>query len=149
MFGESLPPRHLEMIYEINNRFLEEVATRFPGDEERARRMSLIGEDGGKSVRMAHLATVGSHAVNGVAALHSELLKASVLKDFFYEMWPDRFGNVTNGVTPRRFLALSNPPGLRTLLDETVGDGWLTDLDQLRRWNPTPTTPRFVSGGER
>ncbi len=134
IFGESLP-RHLEIIYEINNRFLEQVATSFPGgDEERARRMSLIGEDGGKSVRMAHLATVGSHAVNGgVAALHSELLKASVLKDFFYEMWPERFGNVTNGVTPRRFLALSNPPGLRTLLDETVGDGWLTDLDQLRR----------------
>ena len=92
--------------------------------------MSLIGEDGGKCVRMAHLATVGSHAVNGVAALHSELLKASVLKDF-YELWPERFGNVTNGVTPRRFLALSNP-GLRELLDETIGDGWLTDLDRLR-----------------
>ena len=82
MFAESLP-RHLEIIYEINRRFLDEVRARFPGDEDRVRRMSLIGEDGGKNVRMAHLATVGSHAINGVAALHSELLKASVLKDFY------------------------------------------------------------------
>ncbi|KWX19460.1 maltodextrin phosphorylase [Mycolicibacterium wolinskyi] len=129
MFGESLP-RHLEIIYEINRRFLDEVRAAFPGDEDRVRRMSLIGEDNGKSVRMAHLATVGSHAINGVAALHSELLKASVLKDF-YELWPERFSNKTNGVTPRRFLALSNP-GLRDLLDETVGQGWLTDLTKLR-----------------
>ena len=113
IFGEALP-RHLELIYEINERFLEQVRERFPGDEDRVGRMSLIGEDDGKCVRMAHLATVGSHTVNGVAALHSELLKASVLKDF-YEMWPERFGNVTNGVTPRRFLALANP-GLRELL---------------------------------
>jgi starch phosphorylase len=133
IFGEALP-RHLELIYEINNRFLEEVRAKFPGDEERVARMSLIGEGGGKSVRMAHLATVGSHAVNGVAALHSELLKASTLKDF-YEMWPEKFGNVTNGVTPRRFLALSNP-GLRALLDETIGDGWLTDLTRLRGLEP-------------
>jgi starch phosphorylase len=117
------------------------VEAKFPGDEDRARRMSLIGEDGGKSVRMAHLATVGSHAVNGVAALHSELLKASVLKDF-YEMWPERFGNVTNGVTPRRFLALSNP-GLRTLLDDTVGDGWLSDLEQLRGLESYVDDPAF------
>ena len=129
MFGESLP-RHLEIIYEINRRFLDEVRAKFPGDDDRLRRMSLIGEDNGKSVRMAHLATVGSHAINGVAALHSELLKDSVLKDF-YELWPERFSNKTNGVTPRRFLALSNP-GLRELLDDTIGDGWLTDLDRLR-----------------
>ena len=129
LFGESLP-RHLEIIYEINRRFLDEVRAKFPGDEARLRRMSLIGEDSGKSVRMAHLATVGSHAINGVAALHSELLKDSVLKDFS-ELWPERFTNKTNGVTPRRFLALANP-GLRELLDETIGDGWLTDLDQLR-----------------
>ena len=129
MFGESLP-RHLEIIYEINRRFLDEVRAKFPGDDDRLRRMSLIGEDGGKSVRMAHLATVGSHAINGVAALHSELLKDSVLKDF-YELWPERFTNKTNGVTPRRFLALANP-GLRELLDDTIGDGWLTDLDKLR-----------------
>jgi starch phosphorylase len=133
MFGESLPC-HLEIIYEINRRFLDEVRTRFPGDEDRLRRMSLIGEDGGKKVRMAHLATVGSHAVNGVAALHSDLLKASVLKDFF-ELWPERFSNKTNGVTPRRFLALSNP-GLRELLDRTIGDGWLTDLQRLRGLEP-------------
>src|ERR1700735_262370 len=129
IFGEALP-RHLEIILQINEKFLDEVRARFPGDEDRLRRMSRIGEDGGKCVRMAHLATVGSHAVNGVAALHSELLKASVLQDF-YELWPQRFGNVTNGVTPRRFLALANP-GLRELLDETIGDGWLTDLERLR-----------------
>ncbi|QNI06170.1 glycogen/starch/alpha-glucan phosphorylase [Mycobacterium kubicae] len=129
MFAQSLP-RHLEIIYEINRCFLDEVRARFPGDEDRLRRMSLIGEDGGKNVRMAHLATVGSHAINGVAALHSDLLKISVLKDF-YEMWPERFSNKTNGVTPRRFVALANP-GLRELLDRTIGDGWLTDLGRLR-----------------
>jgi starch phosphorylase len=129
MFTESLP-RHLEIIYEINRRFLDEVRAKFPGDDDRLRRMSLIGEENGKSVRMAHLATVGSHAINGVAAVHSELLKDSVLKDF-YEMWPERFSNKTNGVTPRRFLALSNP-GLRELLDEKIGDGWLSDLYRLR-----------------
>jgi starch phosphorylase len=133
LFAESLP-RHLEIIYEINRRFLEEVSARFPGDKDRVRRMSLIGEDGGKNLRMAHLATVGSHAVNGVAALHSELLKDSVLKDF-YELWPERFSNKTNGVTPRRFLALANP-GLRELLDRTVGDGWLKDLGHLRGLEP-------------
>jgi glycogen phosphorylase len=130
MFGESLP-RHLEIIYEINRRFLDEVRAKFPGDDDRVRRMSLIGEDGGKCVRMAHLATVGSHAINGVAALHSALLKQSVLKDF-YEMWPERFSNKTNGVTPRRFLAVANP-GLRRLLDDTVGEGWLVDMTLLRR----------------
>jgi starch phosphorylase len=129
MFADSLP-RHLEIIYEINRRFLDEVRAKFPGDDNRVRRMSLIDEEGGKRVRMAHLATVGSHAVNGVAAPHSELLKDSVLKDF-YEMWPERFSNKTNGVTPRRFLALANP-GLRELLDDTIGDGWLVDLQKLR-----------------
>src|SRR3984893_6198835 len=133
MFAEFLP-RHLEIIYEINRQFLDEVRARFPGDEARVKRMSLIGEEGEKSVRMAHLATVGSHAINGVAALHSELLKASVLKDF-YELWPERFSNKTNGVTPRRFLALANP-GLRELLDRTIGEGWLTDLDRLRGLEP-------------
>jgi glycogen phosphorylase len=133
MFAEFLP-RHLEIIYEINRRFLDEVRARFPGDEERVQRMSLIGEDGEKSVRMAHLATVGSHAVNGVAALHSELLTSSVLKDF-NELWPERFSNKTNGVTPRRFLALANP-GLRDLLDDSIGDGWLVDLEKLRDLEP-------------
>ena len=140
IFGEALP-RHLQIILQINEAFLDEVRARFPDDEDRVRRMSLIGEDGGKCVRMAHLATVGSHAVNGVAALHSELLKASVLKDF-YEMWPQRFGNVTNGVTPRRFLALANP-GLRKLLNETIGDGWLVDLDRLRGLEVYVDDPAF------
>jgi glycogen phosphorylase len=140
LFRDSLP-RHLEIIYEINSRFLDEVRAHFPGDVERVRRMSLIGEDGGQTVRMAHLATVGSHAINGVAALHSDLLKASVLKDF-YELWPERFSNKTNGVTPRRFLALSNP-GLRGLLDRTIGDGWLTDLDRLRGLEAYVDDPDF------
>jgi glycogen phosphorylase len=130
MFREFLP-RHLEIIYEINRRFLDEVRARFPGDESRVARMSLIGEEGDKRVRMAHLATVGSHAVNGVAELHSDLLKASVLKDF-YELWPQRFSNKTNGVTPRRFLALANP-GLRELLNRTIGDQWLAELGALRK----------------
>jgi len=142
MFAESLP-RHLEIIYEINRRFLDEVAAKFPGDDARLRRMSLIGEDNGKSVRMAHLATVGSHAINGVAALHSELLKESVLKDFC-ELWPERFSNKTNGVTPRRFLALSNP-GLRELLDDTIGDGWLSDLTKLRGLEAFAEDPAFRS----
>lgn len=140
MFGESLP-RHLEIIYEINRRFLDEVRTKFLGDADRVRRMSLIGEEGNRCVRMAHLATVGSHAINGVAALHSELLKDSVLKDF-YEMWPERFSNKTNGVTPRRFLALANP-GLRELLDRTIGEGWLKDLDRLRGLEEFVDQPSF------
>jgi starch phosphorylase len=130
MFHEFLP-RHLEIIYEINQRFLAEVRARFPDDEARVARMSLIGEGGGKRVRMAHLATVGSHAVNGVAVLHTELLKSSVLRDF-YELWPDRFSNKTNGVTPRRFLALANPE-LRELINRSIGSGWLTNLDELRK----------------
>jgi starch phosphorylase len=130
MFGECLP-RHLEIIYEINRRFLADVRARFPGDEARVSRMSLIDEAGDKRVRMAHLASVGSHAINGVAALHTSLLKSSVLKDF-YDLWPERFSNKTNGVTPRRFVALSNP-GLRELLNRTLGGQWLSELGQLRR----------------
>ncbi len=129
MLREFLP-RHLEIIFEINRRFLESVRANFPGDEARVARMSLIAEGSPQRVRMAHLAAVGSHAINGVAALHSDLLKSSVMKDF-YELWPERFSNKTNGVTPRRFLALANP-GLRRLLDETVGGNWLTDPGRLR-----------------
>lgn len=140
MFARFLP-RHLEIIYEINRRFLDEVRARFPGDEARLRRMSLIGEDGDRTIRMAHLATVGSHAVNGVAALHSELLKETVLKDF-YEMWPERFSNKTNGVTPRRFVALANP-ALRELLDATIGGDWLTHMDRLRELEPLVGDPAF------
>ena len=133
MFAQFLP-RHLEIIFEINRRFLDEVRAKFPGDEERVRRMSLVGEDGAKSIRMAHLATAGSHAVNGVAALHSDLVKSTILKDF-YELWPERFSNKTNGVTPRRFIALANP-GLRKLLNKTIGTEWVVHLDQLRRLEP-------------
>ena len=129
-FAEYLP-RHLEIIYEINQRFLDEVRLKFPLDEEKVRRLSLIDETGGKSVRMANLACVGSHAINGVAALHSELLKQTVLKDF-YDLWPEKFLNVTNGVTPRRFLALSNP-ALSSLITKKIGQGWVKNLEELRR----------------
>jgi starch phosphorylase len=122
-------PRHLEIIYEINRRFLDEVRARFPGDDARVARMSLIDERGEKSVRMANLATVVSQHVNGVAALHSQLLRETVLKDFA-EAYPERFLNVTNGITPRRFLALANPD-LARLLTETIGAGWQANLDRL------------------
>jgi starch phosphorylase len=125
-----LLPRHLEIIYEINRRFLDEVRARFPGDDARVRRMSLIGEDGDKQLRMAHLATVASHHINGVAALHSRLLRDTVLRDFA-ELWPERFTSVTNGVTPRRFVGLANPR-LAELVTEAIGDGWLRDLDRLQ-----------------
>ncbi len=129
MFQRILP-RHLEIIYEINERFLDDVRLRFPDDTDRVRRMSLIDEAGGRSVRMANLATVGSFSVNGVAAMHSELLQKHVLNDF-HEFYPGKFNNKTNGVTPRRFIALANP-GLAALITEQVGEGWLTDLERLR-----------------
>jgi starch phosphorylase len=140
LFGAVLP-RHLEIVYEINRRFLDEVRTRFPGDEDRVRRMSVIDESGGRFVRMAHLASVGSHAINGVAALHTDLLKRSVLRDF-HEMWPAKFSNVTNGVTPRRFMALINP-GLSRLVSEAIGDGWIRDLDELQRLEPLARDASF------
>jgi starch phosphorylase len=133
VFGKVLP-RHLQIIYEINAHFLEEVRIRFLGDEARISRLSLIDESGERYVRMAHLACVGSHAINGVAGLHSELLKSDVLKDF-YEMWPHKFSNKTNGVTPRRWMVLSNPR-LADLITEHIGDGWIKDLSQLRRLEP-------------
>ncbi|MHB8067860.1 MAG: glycogen/starch/alpha-glucan phosphorylase [Desulfobaccales bacterium] len=130
LFAELLP-RHLEIIYEINRRFLDDVRLKYPLDEDRLRRLSLIDEAGGKSVRMAHLACLGSHAINGVAALHTELLKHTVLKDF-YDLWPEKFLNVTNGVTPRRFLALSNP-SLSGLISRKIGAAWVKNLEELRR----------------
>lgn len=133
MFGRLLP-RHLEIIYEINDRFLDEVRIRFLGDDDRVSRMSLIDESDQRYVRMAHLACVGSHAINGVAELHSALLKSDVMKDF-YELWPEKFSNKTNGVTPRRFVRLSNP-GLSDLVTEAIGDGWATELDGLRELEP-------------
>jgi starch phosphorylase len=129
LFG-SLLPRHLEIVFEINRRFLDEVRAAFPDDDARLARLSLIDESGPRYVRMAHLACVGSHTINGVAQLHSELLKQTVLNDFA-ELWPEKFCNVTNGVTPRRFVAVSNP-GLTQLITARVGDGWLRDLTRLR-----------------
>jgi starch phosphorylase len=140
LFGAVLP-RHLEVVYEINRRFLDDVARRYPGDGERAARLSLIEEGGGRSVRMAHLACVGSHRINGVAALHSELLRADVLRDF-HELWPEKFVNVTNGVTPRRFLALANPR-LAALVTEAIGDGWPKDLERLRCLEPLAQDAAF------
>ena len=130
LFAKYLP-RHLEIIYEINRRFLDEVRLKYPLDEDRVRRLSLIDEAGGKSVRMANLACVGSHAINGVAALHTELLKHTVLKDL-HDLWPDKILNVTNGVTPRRFLALSNP-SLSGLITRKIGAAWVKNLEELRR----------------
>jgi starch phosphorylase len=138
----SLLPRLIEIIYEINRRFLDEVRQRYPGDDARVARMSMIDEAGEKKVRMAHLATVGCHAVNGVAELHSALLKQTVLRDFA-QLWPERFKNVTNGVTPRRFMLLSNP-GLARLLDKTVGEGWATDLTRLRALESHADDPGFL-----
>jgi glycogen phosphorylase len=130
LFG-SLLPRHLEIIYEINRRFLDEVRLKYPDDTSRVARMSLIDESGDRYVRMAHLATVGSHAVNGVAELHSKLLKETTLHDFF-ELWPHRFLNITNGVTPRRFVLASNPR-LASLITQNIGDSWIKELDDLRK----------------
>ena len=130
----SLLPRHLEIIYEINRRFLDEVRARFPNDEARVARVSIIDESGPRYVRMANLATVGSHAVNGVAALHSELLRKTTLHDF-YEMWPEKFFNVTNGVTPRRWLVLSNPE-LSHLISSKIGEAWITHEEELSRLEP-------------
>jgi starch phosphorylase len=127
-------PRHLEIIYEINRRFLDQVRFRFPNDEGRMARLSLIDEHGEKKVRMANLACVGSHAINGVAALHTELLKETVLADF-YALWPEKFSNKTNGVTPRRFMLLSNP-GLSKLITGAIGDGWARDLSRLSKLEP-------------
>ena len=140
LFG-SILPRHLEIVYEINRRFLAEVRSRYPGDDDRVRRLSLIDEAGDRSVRMAHLACVGSHAINGVAALHSELLRHDVLRDFS-ELWPEKFLNVTNGVTPRRFIMLTNP-GLTKLLTEAIGDGWTRDLEELRALEPMADDAAF------
>jgi starch phosphorylase len=127
-------PRLLEIIYEINARFLAEVARRWPGDIERQRRMSLIEEGPDPMVRMAYLAIVGSFSVNGVAALHSRLLTEGLFHDF-YELWPEKFNNKTNGVTPRRWLAWCNP-GLRALINENIGDGWTSDLSRLTELAP-------------
>jgi len=141
----ALLPRHLEIIEEINRRHLEDVRQRFPGDEARVQRLSLIHESSGrdKFVRMAHLATLGSHAINGVAALHTELLKSSVLADF-YALTPEKFSNKTNGVSPRRWVLVSNPR-LAQLITARIGAGWIEDLDKLRRLEPLVEDDEFCA----
>ena len=129
-----LLPRHLEIIFEINRRLLEAVRSRFPGDEGRVERTSLVEEGGERKIRMANLAIVGSHSTNGVAAIHSELLRTRTMKDLA-EMFPERFSNKTNGVTPRRWLLLANPALARTIT-EAIGEGWITDLEELRKLKP-------------
>jgi len=138
---EILLPRHLEIIYEINRRLLDSVRTRFRGDDGRATRVSLIEEGPRKHVRMANLAIVGSHSTNGVAAIHSKLLRTITVKDLA-EMFPERFSNKTNGVTPRRWLLLANPALARTITD-AIGDGWITDLTQLSKLKPLAEDKSF------
>ena len=128
---EKLLPRHLQIIYEINRRFLEEVSARFPGDNDRLRRMSLVEEGDPRKVRMGFLSIVGSHSVNGVSELHTSLLKSQLFRDF-YELWPEKFNNKTNGITQRRWLRKANL-GLSGLITDAIGKGWVTDLYQLEK----------------
>ena len=128
---ERLLPRHLQIIYEINSRFLQEISSLYPGDIKKLQRMSLIDENGERYVRMANLCVVGTSSVNGVAELHTEILKKTLFKDF-YELWPEKFHNVTNGITPRRWLLKANP-SLSQLISESIGDSWITHLDDLKK----------------
>ena len=138
---QRLLPRVMEIIFEINVRFLTEVSMHWPGDTDRLKRMSIIEEGDEQQVRMAHLAIVGSFSVNGVAELHSRLLQQGLLRDF-YDLWPHKFNNKTNGVTPRRWLAACNPE-LASLITETIGDGWITDLSQLKKLEPYAENAQF------
>ena len=138
---EILLPRQLEIIYEINRRLLDDVRAKFPSDKGRVERISIVEETGGRQIRMANLAIVGSHSTNGVAAIHSRLLRTMTVKDLA-EMFPERFSNKTNGVTPRRWLVLSNPPLARAITG-AIGDGWVTDLDQLRKLKPLTDDKSF------
>lgn len=140
LLGRVLP-RHLQIIYEINQRFLDQIANRYPGDQNRLRTMSIIEECGAKKVRMAHLAIVGSHSVNGVADLHTHLLKTRLFKEF-HEFYPGKFNSKTNGITPRRWLLKVNP-GLADLISEAIGREWVTDLDQLRKLEEFADDRRF------
>jgi starch phosphorylase len=146
LFG-SLLPRHLEIIYEINHQFLDQVRVKYPGDDQRCSRLSLIDEKGERYVRMSHLASLGSHAINGVAELHSELLKKDVLGDF-YELMPEKFTNVTNGVTPRRFMVVSNPR-LSRLISSRIGEGWIRNLQELRGLESSVGDPDFQKEWQR
>ncbi|MDB5309306.1 MAG: glgP 2 [Gemmataceae bacterium] len=144
---ELVLPRHLEIVYEINRRFLDAVRGKHPGDEEKVARVSLIEEGTVRQVRMANLAIVGTHSTNGVAAIHSELLRTHTVKELA-DLFPERFGNKTNGVTPRRWLHLCNP-ALSTLITEAVGDAWVTDLARLRDLVPLADDPAFRTGFRR
>ncbi len=137
---EIMLPRHLEIVLEINRRLLAEARTRFPGDEERVQRISLV-EDAGRKIRMANLAIVGSHSTNGVAAIHSDLLRKTTVKELA-EMFPERFNNKTNGITPRRWLLLANP-ALSRVITSAIGDSWITDLSQLSRLKPLAADRNF------
>jgi len=140
LLGELLP-RHLEIILEINHRFLDQVRLRYPGDEKMIRSLSIIDESGERYVRMANLACIGSHKINGVAELHTRLLKEHTLIDI-HRLWPDKLVNITNGVTPRRWMVLSNP-GLSALISDAIGEGWITDLRRLRELEPLAGDPAF------
>jgi starch phosphorylase len=141
-YFELVCPRLIEIIYEINRRFLGDVTQRFPDDSGRIQRMSLIDESGGRQVRMANLAIVGTHSTNGVARIHSELLRATTVKDFA-EMFPERFNNKTNGITPRRWLLQANPALARAITD-AIGDGWITDLSRLGKLEPLAEDSSFI-----
>jgi starch phosphorylase len=138
---ENILPRHLQIIYEINHRFLEEVRHRFPGDNDLLRRMSIIGEEGGKRIRMAHLAIVGSHKVNGVAALHTQLMRQTIFADFD-RLYPGKIVNMTNGITPRRWLNQANPR-LAELISAQIGKGWIKELSQLKQLVPLAEDAAF------
>jgi starch phosphorylase len=142
-YFQQMVPRHLEIIFEINRRFLDAVRARFPGDEERVRRMSLVEEGPERKIRMANLAIVGSHSTNGVAAIHSRLLRTMTVRDLA-EMFPEQFNNKTNGVTPRRWLLLANPELARTIT-VAIGDGWMTDLSQVSKLRPLESDSAFRS----
>jgi starch phosphorylase len=138
---ENILPRHLQIIYEINERFLNDVRHQFPGDTDILRRMSIISETGGKRIRMAHLAIVGSHKVNGVAAIHTRLMKQTIFADFD-RFYPGKIVNMTNGITPRRWLNQSNPP-LAELISSKIGKGWIKDLSQLKKLIPLAKDAAF------
>ncbi len=138
---ERILPRHMEIIYEINHRFMQEVSNAFSSDRGKMERMSIIQEGDEKMVRMAHLSIIGSHSTNGVAALHSKLVKEELVPDF-YEMFPERFNNKTNGVTQRRWLLKANPP-LAKLITENIGDNWIIHLTDLKQLEPLADDPKF------
>ncbi len=141
-FFEQILPRHLQIIFEINERFLSQVRERYPGDNDRLARLSIIEEHWERKVRMAHLAIIGSHSVNGVAAIHSEILKNELFRDF-YELYPERFNNKTNGITQRRWLKKANPM-LANLIDRQLGTSWTTNLYELRLLQPLANDPPFL-----